>query len=193
MSEPQLQKPGAGLPYFENLFLKHIFMPVTLKIMPWHESQKMFSEQTEKILGLYQSIKPEDRTKKVLIPRLMGLEDSSRYWSANMTLEHIMMVTLGMVNIIEALGAEKTLTSVVNTANVKPKGVSDEDMVSHFWEDMHTYAERVGDDFKNKNSVTTHAHPWFGPLNTHGWHSLLPIHHNTHRRQLEKIIQGLDP
>jgi hypothetical protein len=190
MTEPKLQKPGAGLPLFEGLFLKHIFMPVTLKIMPWDESHTMFLAQTEKILGLYQAINPQDRAKKILIPRLMGLEDSSRYWSANMTLEHIMIVTKGMTDIILSLDAEKTVPGVISTADVKPKGLSDDDLRSDFWQLMHDCAEQVG-KIKNRNSTATHDHPWFGPLNTHGWHSLLPVHHNIHRRQLEKIIAGL--
>ncbi len=190
MTEPKLQQPGAGLPFFEGLFLKHIFMPVTLKIMPWDESQKMLVEQTEKILGLYQSITPENRSKKVLIPRLMGLEDSSRYWSANMTLEHVIIVTKAMTNVMLMLNAEKTVSGVISTADVKPKGLSDDDMKGEFWQAMHDCADQVR-SIKNRNSIATHDHPWFGPLNTHGWHTLLPVHHNIHRRQLEKIIQGL--
>lgn len=156
--------------------------------MSWDESQTMFLEQVDKVIGLYQTIKPEDKTKKILIPRLMGLEDSSRYWSANMTLEHIMIVTHGMTNIIETLGAERTLTTSISMADLKPQEHSDDDMVSNFWELMHQCANRVGEIFQNRNSTATYPHPWFGPLNTHGWHTLLPLHTSVHRRQLEKII-----
>jgi hypothetical protein len=37
----------------------------------------------------------------------------------------------------------------------------------------------------------THAHPWFGPLNAHGWHCLAAIHHTLHRRQLTAILRAL--
>ena len=40
-------------------------------------------------------------TKPVLIKRLPGLEDSSRNWSAEMTMEHIQVVTAAALYIIK--------------------------------------------------------------------------------------------
>lgn len=187
MAEPQLQPPGVGVPLIESFFLRYMFMPAVSKITTWDEAHKLFLEQTDKIIGIYQTIKPEHRAEKVLIPRLMGLEDSSRYWSANMTLEHVMIVTQGVANIIESLGQEKIPQYEVRTADVKPRGGFDDDMIPSFWEMMHDCADRIGAAFQNRNSEAALVHPWFGPLNTHGWHCLLGIHSGIHRRQLQKI------
>jgi hypothetical protein len=35
-----------------------------------------------------------------------------------------------------------------------------------------------------------HTHPWFGPLDAHGWLCLAGMHHVIHRRQLERILQA---
>ena len=101
-----------------------------------------------------------------------------------------MLVTSGMTSIIEALATEQKLDFRVDTAKVKPKGLTEDDMVGSFWELMHQCADRVNAVI-NRTSTTTHDHPWFGALNTHGWHSLLPIHTSIHRRQLEKIAGNL--
>ena len=191
VAEPQLQPPGAGVPKLEELFLRYVFTPVMQKWLSWDESHKAFLAETDEIISVYQHMKPEDHDKRVLIPRLTGLEDSSRYWSANMVLEHVMLVTKGIVNIIETLGDEKIMSGKVSTAAVKPKGGHDEDMMPAFWEAMHQAADRVGEDFQKRASQTTHDHPWFGPLNTHGWHTVLAIHQGVHRRQIEKIAARL--
>ena len=49
--------------------------------------------------------------RRVLIRRPPGLEDSSRYWSAFMTLEHLRIVHREMVRIIDALAFCATFAS----------------------------------------------------------------------------------
>lgn len=43
----------------------------------------------------------------VLIDRVVGIEDSSRYWSVFMVLDHLRIVDEGMTQIIQALFAFK--------------------------------------------------------------------------------------
>ncbi|HCN29134.1 MAG TPA: hypothetical protein DIT64_10345 [Verrucomicrobiales bacterium] len=36
-----------------------------------------------------------------------------------------------------------------------------------------------------------YAHPWFGPLDETAWHALAAFHLRLHRRQIERILEGL--
>jgi hypothetical protein len=40
-------------------------------------------------------------------------------------------------------------------------------------------------------SAVSFAHPWFGPLDAWGWHTLAGEHMAVHRVQIERILQGL--
>jgi hypothetical protein len=43
----------------------------------------------------------------------------------------------------------------------------------------------------NLKTELRYAHPWFGPLDAAGWHTLAAGHLGIHRVQIEQIIQGL--
>jgi hypothetical protein len=36
-----------------------------------------------------------------------------------------------------------------------------------------------------------YPHPWFGPMDAHGWYALAAGHLAIHRGQIERILQGL--
>jgi hypothetical protein len=43
----------------------------------------------------------------------------------------------------------------------------------------------------NLKTKTRFSHPWFGPLDASGWHAMAGSHMAIHRKQIERILQGL--
>lgn len=188
--EPKLKPAGAGLPFIERNLLRHVYVPMALNCISWERARRRFMAETEKSLAVYQSIPPELHGEKILIKRLGGLEDSSRYWSADMTLEHMILVAKGMVNVIATLDKEQYLVFDVRIAAFKPKESHTTSLAAQFISAMQDCADKLA-KVSNHHSIATHIHPWFGKMNTHGWHTLLAMHQKIHRQQLELIRAGL--
>ena len=79
-----------------------------------------FQAEREKIADLVSQCGPDAATRRVLIQRVRGLEDSSRYWSVLMTLDHLRIIHTQMGRIIKSLAAGNVPPGKASTANVKP-------------------------------------------------------------------------
>lgn len=189
-SEPKLKAPGQGISPFEKMFLHRVWLPVNKRLLTSQKAQDIFRMETIRTLHTYRNIPREDVRKQILIKPMLGLDDSSRYWSADMTLEHMILVTKGMVNIIQTLAREHVLHFEVRIADVKPKGLYGDLVLNAFDKTMQDTIEQL-DALKTTQSKARHYHPWFGTLNAHGWHTLLAKHQKLHRRQLELIADAL--
>jgi hypothetical protein len=128
--------------------------------------------------------------KPILIPRVWGIEDSSRNWSIYMTLAHLIMVHDTIADIIEHLAAGQSYAREVRTADVKPGYGCDAATVDRFQQGLTSYLARTSLP-SNLCTRATHVHPWFGPLNAHQWHCLAALHETIHRRQIERIVRLL--
>ena len=78
--------PGAGLPRFQVVLLRHLLFPVYCRRTSWNRSAAIFHAEGQKVLALAQSLPPNAFQKRVRIRPLWGIEDSSRDWSAEMVL-----------------------------------------------------------------------------------------------------------
>lgn len=188
--KPITQKPGAGLPFVEQILLRYVLFPMACRKIDWGMADRMFASETAKILALVETISPEDFIRPVLVERVRGMEDSSRHWSVAQTLDHLVIVGKGMGQVIESLSDEKPWPHAIGTADVKPPAQTREDMLLVFKETMQNLGIKMS-TIPNRNSKTTHAHPWFGGLNTHQWHVVMGLHQRTHRTQIERIVAGL--
>lgn len=185
-----LQPPGAGLPPVE-LFISRIGFRLLKLFVSQRGASKWFRSEAEQILTLARTLAPAEAARRVLIPRLPGLEDSSRYWSVDMTLEHLVIVNTATVGVIEALAAGRTINHVVSTADVKPSATPGPEMIERFEATARDYLARV-EAIPDLRSKVTLKHPWFGPFTALNWHRLAALHHRIHRKQIERII-GLLP
>ena len=147
-------------------------------------------EADHRILALVRALNPADAALRVLIPRPRRLEDSSRYWSVYMTLEHLVIVDTGICKGIESLAAGIVPAGTVSIAAVKPSPTAGADTVERFEAVVRDYLARV-DVLPDLRSKVTYRHPWFGALTALGWHRLAAIHHGIHRKQIERIIRLL--
>src|SRR5690242_14290838 len=187
--EPNRAPPGAGLPKIELIIARAIFTWRGRKATREGVNAR-FQNERDVIRSLARSIDVDAAARRILIPRLRGMEDSSRYWSVWMTLEHLRMVHEMVNRTIGALAKGTLPPGKVNTANVKPKPNVTAAVMAEF--------ERSCDDLlatvaavPNLRTKVRHVHPWFGPLDAGGWHMLAAGHLGVHRTQIEQIIQGL--
>lgn len=181
-----LQPPGAGLPTFE-LVLSRMGFWLSRLVSSRQAAEARFRKEGKHLLALVRAMDPALAAKPVLIPRLWGIEDSSRHWSALMVLEHLIIVNKAIAAIIEHLTTGKAFPREVSIAAVKPSRSQDPAVIDRFAGVVSDYVARVG-ACRSLRSDVRHGHPWFGPLDAHGWHCLAAIHQTIHRRQIEAII-----
>lgn len=184
-----LQSPGAGLPAFELAWLR-IYFRGMCAVTSRNTAMQRFKLEAEKILSLAHSVSATEGTVPVLIDRITGIEDSSRYWSVFMVLDHLKIVNEGMTQIIEDLSHDRPFAQEVRIQDVKPHVHSGPDTVDRFMKSVTNYEATIN-QLSMLGHRVRHPHPWFGPMAAHDWHCLAGIHHWVHRRQIERIKQSL--
>ena len=149
-----------------------------------------FARERTRIMELTSALDDRSASRRVLIRRLPGLEDSSRYWSVWMTLDHLRIVNLEIARVIDALSRGVRPEGEASTAAVKPSESVDGRVVEAFEQSCDHLAQSVS---RSTNLLTRErfAHPWFGPLDALGWHAMSGMHMGIHRGQIERIMRGL--
>jgi hypothetical protein len=186
--EPRLEAPGAGLPKAELLVARRLFA-LKRKMGNRELFTKKFLEERALIRELVKKCDAATGAKRVLIERVRGLEDSSRYWSVWMTLEHLRIVHCAIAEVIGSLTKGIAVPGAASTAAVKPGVVGEEarEQYEKSCDDLLTVVEGA----ENLETELTYTHPWFGPLNAAGWHALAAGHLEIHRVQIERILAKL--
>jgi hypothetical protein len=186
--EPKLAPPGAGLPVPE-LYLARLFFVWRRFTGNRDAFNARFQRERELIRALVRSFDRDSGSRRVLIARPRGLEDSSRYWSLWMTLDHLRIIHYGMTRIIDALMKGVAPERQVSTAAVKPSPEASAAVAAEYEKSCDELVARtMSGDLKTN---ARHAHPWFGPLDAAGWHALAAGHIGIHRVQIERILKGL--
>lgn len=186
-----LQPPGAGIPWPE-LVLSRIGIGLLCQRLSREAASQWFVDEGRRMLSLACSLSLEHAARQVLIPRVWGIEDSSRNWSVLMTLDHLVIVNTQIALIIERLAGGETWEQKLSTADVKPPPEQDLNVVERFETCLRDYPRRVA-ALAGLRSRAKHRHPWFGPLNAHEWHCLAAGHQRIHRRQIERITAMIRP
>ena len=192
-NEPR-QPPGAGLPWLENAVLNAFFKFGTV-VMSDRSAIKVFNQESDRLLQ-YADDGGEsyDVSQELLIPRVIGIEDSSRNWSVLMVLEHLCMTNRDMLMGINSLLNGTAPHFVAETKNYKPSPDVGFDVIERYRQLCSDYVGNIESLIKSRGSLKSSvrfAHPWFGPLDAHQWHCLVAIHQRIHRRQAHKIIAML--
>ena len=189
--EPILAPAGAGLPKAENFLLRHIVVPMGAAAMPWNLALRAFQHEGRKVLALAKDIAPDLLTQRILVPRLIAMEDSSRYWSVVMAMRHLIIVGEEIGSIIVQLSQGQHCTSVLGIATSKPEADTQVAVLDDFRVILERFAQRMSTDVGDRRSAHTHEHPWLGPLTAHQWLCLAGVHQRLHRRQIKMIVKGL--
>lgn len=189
---PELEAPGAGLPPVQGFLAKHVIFPVFCGYHSWNRSELLYKQESDLILNACVHLHPEDINKPVLIDRIFGIEDSSRYWSVSMTLEHLMIVGEAVRTTIISLSKGYAPDFKADIAAVKPEGKYGHEVIELFRAFVDDYVWKIQEKAENRESETTFEHPWFGPLTAYQWVVLGAMHQRIHRRQIERICLELD-
>jgi hypothetical protein len=191
--EPKLQPPGAGIPLRHKLFMRW-FLPRYERRRDWDTRRRIFRKHGERVLALCRSHPPEVLTRRVLVAPMMGLEDSSRYWSVAMTVEHLVIVGTLQIELIDELSSGRTPQGEAVIAAYKPRGALGLDVLLPRFESL------LGDfdSLDPAPPIAGHAetrfrHPWFGLLTAGRWHAVAALHQGLHRRQCEAIAARARP
>jgi hypothetical protein len=192
ISEPKLAKPGAGLPFFEWAIAKYILIPRLLKTTDAKQALIHFNKESNKIMTLSKKLSMPMLVERRLIPRLRGLEDSSRYYSVAMTLQHLIIVGDSIRQTILDLSNGHANLSKKGTADFKPNSnVNPEAILSSFEQMSTRFIEETSSANIEAFPEVTYPHPWFGPLNARKWLTFAAPHQRIHRQQIEEIISRL--
>ena len=186
---PFLAPPGAGLPWPE-LGIARMLFTVSRWFYNRDAAARKFLQEQDRISALIAGCSPTLACQRVLIPRLRGLEDSSRYWSVAMTLDHLRITNAAFADIILCLVKHTIPDGVASTAAVKPSADVSMDVVHDYNESCSRLLAAVGENL-NLNTSVKFAHPWFGPMNAEDWHLLTGTHMGIHRKQIECILKHL--
>lgn len=189
--EPRLAAPGAGLPKLELLFARLLFAWKRSRGGAAHHAA-VFCRERDAVLALAHSCTPEQAAARVLIPRLRGLEDSSRHWSVWMTLDHLRITNTAFAGAVRALRQGVVPERKASTAAVKPSPAVNEGVVAAFEQSCAIFlkASRLKEG-ESLHTAARYAHPWFGAMDAAGWQAMTGFHMGLHRRQIESILAGL--
>ncbi len=185
----RLAPPGAGLPRVE-LFVGRILFFIGARFGSKHRFLARFDRERSLIRNLIGKHSAVELSTQVLIRRPAGLEDSSRQWSAYMTLDHLRIVHLEMARVLQALSREEFPEGVVSTAAVKPS-INVTDRVVEEYESSCDKLVNTVNGIERFHTRTRHLHPWFGSMDAHQWVALASGHMAIHRVQISRILKGL--
>jgi len=108
-----LAPPKAGLPRFQAVLFRRLLFPLYCRCTSWDKAVAVFRAEGHKSLRAAQRLTPDAFRTRILIRPLWGLEDSSRYWSVEMILEHLIEVGARIATtIVELSHGEKPATDV---------------------------------------------------------------------------------
>ena len=184
----KLEKAGHGLPKIDAIFLRYIGFPLLKSFISWDNAMKFFEYEGKEVLTLVKDLPKDKLFKKVLIPKIFGIEDNSRYYSPAMVLWHLIYVGECLQEGIVNLSKNEKINFTVKIENFKPFVEIDEDIVERYKNFLNNYRKFIETNVENKYINNCHSHPWFGYLNPKEWLVMSAIHQMVHQRQIKKIL-----
>ena len=178
--------PNTGLPTFEKFYL-NAFFKIGCAISSDSSVLTNFETSSKEILKIVEEQDYGVLSQQILIPRLQGIEHSSRNWSVLMVLDHLALVNQTIMDTIRALRNESHPFQKIHIADFKPDPDVDADAVERFRDINGRYINFVRSHAPLKTNLLW-EHPWFGLLDGHQWHCLGLAHQRIHRRQIYKIL-----
>lgn len=157
------------------LLAKKVGFAAYRSIISRHGATAWFKSENQQLISLATSVSEAMGRQRVLIRRVVGIEDSSRFWSVFMVLDHLLIADRLTIKIMESLSANKEFPQQIRIEDIKPLPERGKEVIAEFQqlvEDYVLYLEKI----TRWHSQQSHPHPWFGPLNIHGWHCFTAFH-----------------
>ena len=178
--------PNSGLPPFEQFYL-NAFFKIGCAFSSDASVLKNFENSSRDILVAVDENDLGILSQQMLIPRLQGIEHSSRNWSVLMVLDHLAQVNKSIMDTIRTLRNDSQPFQKIHIADFKPNPDVDADVIERFRDVNGRYLNFVRSHMPLKTNLLW-EHPWFGLLNGHQWHCLAAVHQRIHRRQIFKVL-----
>lgn len=191
--QPELAPPGAGIPAMEALFFRVIGFGLVSPLVSWDLAGRVFRREGRHIIKLLQDLSTERLTGRVLISRITGIEDNSRFWSPAMTVAHLIIVGDAVADFIIRLSGGETIDAPVRIEDVKPDEHTLPGILDEYRAFLPRFGARTTQDVRDRRSTATHTHPWVGPLTAHQWFNLAAVHQRIHRKQIQAILKQGGP
>jgi hypothetical protein len=189
---PKLEASGKGLPWLEQLVGRYVVMPLTMSAMSNQSAYDRFSKVAQSLISTLQGVDVDVANRRVLVERITGLEDSSRYWSPVMIVDHLTITSTGILGIVQALCQGEMPERVVRIEDVKPseQPLNINEVLERYQMMMDSYHHALPELLECIPSSTgTHSHPWFGQFTAHHWWCMNAIHHEVHLKQMQLILK----
>lgn len=187
----QLAPAGAGLPKIERFVATHMIRRKSARTTR-EQAASRFAAQRAAMMSLVQGRDEATLSQAVLIKRLPGLEDSSRYWSLLMVMDHLRIVNRDVAEVIVTLGAGRQPDREASIAAVKPSPAVTTAVIAEFDRGCEEFQAAVV-AVPDLNTTRTFPHPWFGPMAASGWHFMAGFHMQLHQKQMKRILASLPP
>lgn len=114
-----LAPPGAGIPWFErNLIGAGIRLAGQFTAKD--RLTALFRDEAMRAIDAASLLSEDNGRRRVLVPRFLGIEDSSRNWSVFMVLEHLVIVNSAIAAALPRLYAGHSVSTEVRIEDVKP-------------------------------------------------------------------------
>ena len=191
---PQLEAPGAGFPVWQRLAGKYFYLPLWCLYSSWERTPDVLEEQAGRLLQGAASLGNELVRRRVLIPPLVGLEDSSRYDSYAMVLEHLTIVGHAVARIVVDITHGRRHTVALRTAEVKAEGLAaPSEVAAGYREMLAAFRHAALDPGADRRSPLRHDHPFFGALDAYQWLCFATLHQVVHLKQARAILRRIRP
>lgn len=189
MANAEAARSQFGVPFFERAYGWVLVRVVAM--LPVGTLLDRFQRVSNTLLALC----PEREaagTRRVLVKRFVGIEESSRDWSGAMVLEHLAIVGTNVIALTEALCAGRPSSWVLRTRDVKPAGALTRRETTAVFEAMvRAYVELVRSEGNAIGSPMRHQHPWFGALRIKQWLAFMTLHHMVHVPHIQAIAAAV--
>lgn len=182
-------QPETGLPPGERAFLGAA-LKMASAFIGAKTHLKIFATEANRLLEIVEQFDYDFAGQRARIPRLQGIEESSCHWSLFMVLDHLIRVDREILIVIEALRQGYVPPGQITIAELKPDQNAGAETIEVFEETARKF-QSVVYDLIPLRTPARFDHPWFGPLDAHGWTALAAAHHRIHRRQARKIVAVL--
>jgi hypothetical protein len=192
---PHLAPPGAGVPFWQRRFGRHVLLPLYARRLTWDRVPELLEAQGRTLTGLAGEPDAERLSRRVLVPRQIGLEDSSRWHSCAMVLDHLAIVGTRVAGIVHDLTHSRSPVQAVRTAALKPApDLPFAEAARRYAVMLAEFRTRTIDQAGDRGTSMRFEHPWFGPLPAFRWMCFAPFHQAIHLRQVRRILARLgDP
>ncbi|MEM9411051.1 MAG: hypothetical protein AAGA30_08055 [Planctomycetota bacterium] len=184
MNQPS--ETRSGLPDFEAFYL-NLFFKVGTAFTSDQSALNSFQQTTSEIMTIFEENEANVLSQEFTIPRIQGIEESSRHWSVLMVMDHLRQVNDAIRETIRELKNSGQPFQPIRIADYKPQRDVGLDVFEQFQETNKKYWAFVKSHMPLRTSLTF-RHPWFGELNGHQWHCLATVHQKIHLRQIYKIL-----